>query len=221
MGVTCLLLNILSLQGFFLLGLPAFLPTFFLFFHTHILENCLIICFGLGRASHHLLTLWLKAVNKYIIFSKCIFTLQNGRKVFLWLEFEAFTWWWIWFRAQTVEEFTIVSLNLHGWGLCLYSARVRWALIRTLPVWAWAQVNGDSWRQLTDKRVWSWLHGFRKFYRLLLYLHRKTGTMFPSFHMLCNSSLCTLFLQVYLIRCHLCKIFIVGGVVCGDFLWII
>lgn len=30
-----------SLQGFLFLGLPAFLPIFFLFFfHTHILENC-------------------------------------------------------------------------------------------------------------------------------------------------------------------------------------
>ena len=157
MGVACTLLDILS-AGFFPLGPPAFLPTFFLFFLTHILENCLIICFWLGRASHRLLTLWLKAVNKYIIFSKCIFTLQNGRKVSLWLDCEAFTWWCIWFRAQQwrrsqlfpwtcVGEVAACTLHVLGepWSeLCLVELGHRW-MVAQGGSWQIKSVISTAW----------------------------------------------------------------------------
>ena len=51
---------------FFQYSFCSFIPTFW---------KTVIICFWLGRASRHPLTLWSKVVNKYIIFSRCIFTL--------------------------------------------------------------------------------------------------------------------------------------------------
>ena len=85
----------------------------------------------------------------------------------------------------------------------LFSIHLRWTLIRALPIWAWTQVDSNSWRQLTDERGWSQLHGLRKIYKLL-YHYRKTGNyvLFLSNALQFFPLYFKLFLKVYLIRCH-------------------